>query len=1046
MFNVNTVLQTQSLGTSLSESNSNDDHSHQRHSQFHEQKLVDEFCRKTQLRQIIEQAVDSLLHNYRRTRKPEEALAPLLLRLDFNYTELAKHATQLLHLAIEEPLQFAEAVKYSVYGQVRNLLKAAQDNNGLKTIDIAQLHIQWRLLDLPLQTNLLFNPTHHQYPLGLALVSGILSAYTLPETLVSNISPVLSATSSLTTTAGPKSIWGDAANKSNLFKNQVSCTNDEEFPTVGTIRRKKPKDTRAGQPAIPTSAAAAAAPSAAAAAPSTAAGGGAAQGSGRALLSTGNCVDKQAVITKWLNLVQQPIVQTQLLETPMLQSVTSMSAPAAIAPQQQQQLSQQSQGHNKPEQQQTTTSAPSGQGVAVSIPTSHICTKADVALGNEENQQLQRIDFNSNANRSEAANIEQSSIWHEPNSIRKWRRNKRRLQADQMPQMNGPQDYPVQQQMPPHVPDVWSAGSTGRSDNCNPLQQSNNPPLSSSQFQSQSQSQSQLFDITSCSTLNCNANEFYPNQCPNERRQMISDRRRRQRFFRTLKPNTVFKLIALPPDELQMSQPTSTNWEPHPTYNISPNNNSINNSQSVFRLSSFRSGIGTHSEDQSTICDPFDSSISRPLLNMDTQELQSDTSMFFEPDRNTKTTSTADVNVHLDDVDHEEAIKSDNKSVPALPRHMIFVAADSRQGDRQSVTVDMNFMPPSIKQLYHLICSKYSDYAFVYTLSAQLSQLCVPMECYVYLKMALLSSLASIEQDELRPPISLCVICSDSSVAHQLLDSVGQLAPRFIGPHEGGQQSAFTALPTRNNWVVASPILLAQQGVYYVGDWNRLTRDQSEEIEKCIENGSVAVVQLQSQQPLEAAIWTYWQPENAANQTTAFAKLCPIFGLPVYMDEHVNDRLWDFVLRSHSADGQDTTPDSFNINNEDIRSMLGLLHQRQVSFTQPAQQLLQKYYVVSRIEQPTAFSSKTYIVLKQFAESIAKLSMRLEVLEADVTVAIFHCEHFVRSIFGAGDYPPPAVASFSAISRIDPYMNEFARWLFQYLDRYKDDMNMNDGK
>ncbi|XP_032594847.1 uncharacterized protein LOC6565628 [Drosophila grimshawi] len=184
MFNVNTVLQTQSLGTSLSESNSNDDHSHQRHSQFHEQKLVDEFCRKTQLRQIIEQAVDSLLHNYRRTRKPEEALAPLLLRLDFNYTELAKHATQLLHLAIEEPLQFAEAVKYSVYGQVRNLLKAAQDNNGLKTIDIAQLHIQWRLLDLPLQTNLLFNPTHHQYPLGLALVSGILSAYTLPETLV----------------------------------------------------------------------------------------------------------------------------------------------------------------------------------------------------------------------------------------------------------------------------------------------------------------------------------------------------------------------------------------------------------------------------------------------------------------------------------------------------------------------------------------------------------------------------------------------------------------------------------------------------------------------------------------------------------------------------------------------------------------------------------------------------------------------------------------------------------------------------------------------
>lgn len=113
-------------------------------------------------------------------------MGPLLLRLDFNYAELVNHAPQLLNLAVAEPLQFAEAIKYSVYGQVRDLLKSNANPNesSLKAIDIAQLHTQWRLLDLPLQSNLVFDPSEWLYPLGLALVDGILSALTLPEVLV----------------------------------------------------------------------------------------------------------------------------------------------------------------------------------------------------------------------------------------------------------------------------------------------------------------------------------------------------------------------------------------------------------------------------------------------------------------------------------------------------------------------------------------------------------------------------------------------------------------------------------------------------------------------------------------------------------------------------------------------------------------------------------------------------------------------------------------------------------------------------------------------
>ncbi|KAH8411627.1 hypothetical protein KR215_007693, partial [Drosophila sulfurigaster] len=150
---------------------------------FHEQKLIEKYYRDTELFGLIEEAVAKFTNNYTETRKPEEALAPILIRLDFDYTDLVKHGQQLLHFIYREPLQFDEAVKYSVFGLVRDLLKA-NSNNGPKAIDIAQLHTQWRLLDIPLQKCLIFCPTKYNCPLGISLVHGILSAYTPPEILV----------------------------------------------------------------------------------------------------------------------------------------------------------------------------------------------------------------------------------------------------------------------------------------------------------------------------------------------------------------------------------------------------------------------------------------------------------------------------------------------------------------------------------------------------------------------------------------------------------------------------------------------------------------------------------------------------------------------------------------------------------------------------------------------------------------------------------------------------------------------------------------------
>ncbi|XP_052855859.1 uncharacterized protein LOC128264439 isoform X2 [Drosophila gunungcola] len=149
-------------------------------SQFHEQQLVEQFCRQTQLLKLVEGSSGRFVANYRSTRRPEDLLAPIQLRLDFDYGQLLEHAPQLLQLIVEEPLQFEQAVRYSVYGLVRSHLKAA----GLAPIDINQLHAQWRPVGLPFTPGLQFESPDQQLRLGLAQVQGILAAFTPQETLV----------------------------------------------------------------------------------------------------------------------------------------------------------------------------------------------------------------------------------------------------------------------------------------------------------------------------------------------------------------------------------------------------------------------------------------------------------------------------------------------------------------------------------------------------------------------------------------------------------------------------------------------------------------------------------------------------------------------------------------------------------------------------------------------------------------------------------------------------------------------------------------------
>ncbi|XP_068159014.1 uncharacterized protein [Drosophila tropicalis] len=181
MFNVNADNQ-QSTENNVNNLSAipEDETLHQGHSQFQVHKIVEKFYRNTHLLKLIEGCVQKFVAHYQDTKRSEDLLAPLQLRLDFVVGDLAKRAPQLLRLVIREPIQFAEAVKYAAFSLVRQQLRLL----GHKPVDIGQLHAQWRLVGLQFHPNLLFDPGQQSFPLGLSFVQGILSAYTPPETLV----------------------------------------------------------------------------------------------------------------------------------------------------------------------------------------------------------------------------------------------------------------------------------------------------------------------------------------------------------------------------------------------------------------------------------------------------------------------------------------------------------------------------------------------------------------------------------------------------------------------------------------------------------------------------------------------------------------------------------------------------------------------------------------------------------------------------------------------------------------------------------------------
>lgn len=78
------------------------------------------------------------------------------------------------------------------------------------------------------------------------------------------------------------------------------------------------------------------------------------------------------------------------------------------------------------------------------------------------------------------------------------------------------------------------------------------------------------------------------------------------------------------------------------------------------------------------------------------------------------------------------------------------------------------------------------------------------------------------------------------------------------------------------------------------------------------------------------------------------------------------------------------------------------------------------------------------MLLKQFAESFAKLSMRHDVELIHAVGAIIMCEHFIEHVYGVNENHPPHFGAITFITVVDEYVDQFQRWLDSFVKMYND--------
>ncbi|XP_055370714.1 uncharacterized protein LOC129605154 [Condylostylus longicornis] len=350
-------------------------------------------------------------------------------------------------------------------------------------------------------------------------------------------------------------------------------------------------------------------------------------------------------------------------------------------------------------------------------------------------------------------------------------------------------------------------------------------------------------------------------------------------------------------------------------------------------------------------------------------------------------------------------------------------------------------IPNSIVNLYKSIKYLYSDFSFVYALSAQMCQDIVPMNSFIILKIALILSLASTNDiiEDSSMPIPIIAIGKETSIINEIMIKFRNVSKRFINGFQANTSFVGIEFLKNNNMIEGGLMFLARGGVLYFGNWSGVKSFNEGKVSKIIEYGKTNLEFSNKQHRIHCAVWSYWIGEpKKCKENMKLIKFLEIFGIPIIVDDNESSILCNFILEKALGKVQNKYEDELSLSENDIKLFLTIVSRRSVIMSSEASNLLQKYFVICRKERPGYLTQRAFTTLYQFSESFAKLSLRYEVLKIDVIGAIFIAENSLNRIIGPGFrkfFPPEFQPANNIIENTEIYIRNFELWLDNYIQR-----------
>lgn len=167
--------------------------------------------------------------------------------------------------------------------------------------------------------------------------------------------------------------------------------------------------------------------------------------------------------------------------------------------------------------------------------------------------------------------------------------------------------------------------------------------------------------------------------------------------------------------------------------------------------------------------------------------------------------------------------------------------------------------------------------------------------------------------------------------------------------------STFNGASVNKSVTEAGPLLMAKNGVFYVGDWSRLPIKNVTSLLRDIETGRV-IIDKSQQKPhsLDCAVWSYWCCNTAPKKDlTTLNQFMSVFGIPIILDDiHNEEYLIDDLLNQASANPSPRFKE-IDISDDDMRTYLAYISKQKVTTESRAEKMLRDYFVATRISRPS---------------------------------------------------------------------------------------------